>query len=289
MMNNPISVVIPLYNKEAYIRRAIESVICQTYPATEIIVVDDGSTDSSAMIIESEYPSVKLFKQKNAGVSAARNKGLSIATSSLVAFLDADDEFCTQHLHHLNNLYCKFPNYALFGNSYLQLSEHLIESQQIDYSVRNYVSEYPRNGGLIHSSTALIDKSKLDNLTIFPEGVKMGEDVYAWVKLCSLANGKVPVCSYVGAIYHDDTIGAMNSGQSKPYPEVLKAQSPLHTLDTEITAGFKKHFHEDYVRSVYKYGTRVELLRALLRVRKLYVIKFSLKFFLPISIIERFK
>lgn len=288
-MNNPISVVIPLYNKEAYIRRAIESVLNQTYSASEIIVVDDGSTDNSATIIENEYPSVKLFRQKNAGVSAARNKGLLIAQTNLVAFLDADDEFCNEHLHHLNNLYCKFPSHILFGNSYMQLSEQLVESQQLDYSVRNYVAEYPRNGGLINSSTSLIDKSKLDNLTIFPEGVRMGEDVYAWIKLCSVANGRVPVCSYVGAIYHDDTIGAMNSSQSKPYPEVLKATSPLHTIDNEITADFKKHFNEDYVRSVYKYGTRVELLRALLRVRKLYVIKFSLKFFLPISIIERFK
>ena len=87
-----ISVVIPLYNKEKYIKRAIESVLNQTFQKFEIIVVNDGSTDKSAEIVQNiKDPRIRLINQKNAGVSAARNRGIQEAKYEYIAFLDADD------------------------------------------------------------------------------------------------------------------------------------------------------------------------------------------------------
>lgn len=87
-----ISVIIPLYNKEATIRETIESVLGQNHVDFEIIVVDDGSTDSSAEIVKSiEDSRIKYFYKKNAGVSAARNSGVQIASGNYILFLDADD------------------------------------------------------------------------------------------------------------------------------------------------------------------------------------------------------
>jgi glycosyltransferase involved in cell wall biosynthesis len=84
-----ISVIVPVYNAEQHLAQCIANVLQQTYKNIEIIVVDDGSTDRSAQVAES-YP-VKLIKQQNAGVSAARNKGIDVAAGQFIHFMDADD------------------------------------------------------------------------------------------------------------------------------------------------------------------------------------------------------
>ena len=86
-----VSVIIPSYNAERWIKSTIDSVLAQTYSNIEIIVVDDGSTDESVSVISKNYPEIKLITQKNQGVAAARNKGIENASSEWIAFLDADD------------------------------------------------------------------------------------------------------------------------------------------------------------------------------------------------------
>lgn len=87
-----VSAIIPTYNRQGYVLRAIDSVLSQTVALHEIIVVDDGSTDGSAEAIQSRYGSrVTLVRQNNAGVSAARNRGVRDAKADWVAFLDSDD------------------------------------------------------------------------------------------------------------------------------------------------------------------------------------------------------
>lgn len=99
-----VSVVIPLYNKEPYVRRALESVAAQTFDDYEVIVVDDGSTDASARVVE-EFAResqlgarLRLVSQPNAGPGAARNRGLKEARGCYAAFLDADDEWLPDFL-----------------------------------------------------------------------------------------------------------------------------------------------------------------------------------------------
>lgn len=86
-----VSVIIPCYNAERYIGATIDSVLAQDQAGMEIIVVDDGSSDGSVELVRSKYPSVRLEQQANAGVAAARNKGLALAQGEWVAFVDADD------------------------------------------------------------------------------------------------------------------------------------------------------------------------------------------------------
>lgn len=98
-MNKPkFSVIIPVYNDSATLARAINSVLSQSYPAQEIIVVDDGSTDNTANVASAYADQVRYVYQPNAGVSAARNYGAEIAGGDWLAFLDADDWFYPDRL-----------------------------------------------------------------------------------------------------------------------------------------------------------------------------------------------
>ena len=93
-----VSVVIPVYNGSQYLAEAIESVLSQTYQPTELIIVDDGSTDNSAIIAQS-YKQVHYIYQPNQGVSVARNTGLLAAQGGFIAFLDADDQWPAEKLN----------------------------------------------------------------------------------------------------------------------------------------------------------------------------------------------
>jgi glycosyltransferase involved in cell wall biosynthesis len=91
-INPLVSAIIPVFNRQKYIAEAIDSVLAQTYDAIEIIVVDDGSSDDSAVIVKNyNSPHIRYHYQKNQGISAARNKGVELAIGEFYAFLDSDD------------------------------------------------------------------------------------------------------------------------------------------------------------------------------------------------------
>jgi glycosyltransferase involved in cell wall biosynthesis len=93
-----ISVVIPLYNGARYIAAAVESVLAQTLPATQILVVDDGSTDASVAVVAAYAPRVTLLQTPHGGANRARNLGVAAATGHFLAFLDADDLWTPEKL-----------------------------------------------------------------------------------------------------------------------------------------------------------------------------------------------
>ena len=98
MMGEKISVIVPVYNVEDYLERCVESILQQTYAHFELILINDGSTDSSGQICDhlaSQYENIKVYHIENAGVSNARNMGIQLATGSWVTFIDSDD-FVTQ-------------------------------------------------------------------------------------------------------------------------------------------------------------------------------------------------
>lgn len=92
-----ISVIVPVYNHEKYIGEALRSALAQSYPAHEIIVVDDGSRDDSAKVA-AEFEGVRVLKKTNGGIAAARNSGLDVASGDAFAFLDADDRWSIDKL-----------------------------------------------------------------------------------------------------------------------------------------------------------------------------------------------
>lgn len=120
--SNSVSVVIPCYNGARYLAETIRTVLAQTLAVNEIIVVDDGSTDTSAAIAESFGPPVRVIRQTNQGESIARNRGLEEATSKWVAFVDADDLWETTKIERQMDVVSKqsdvvlvFTGYRMFG------------------------------------------------------------------------------------------------------------------------------------------------------------------------------
>ena len=97
-MQEPVSVIIPTYNRAEFLKKAIDSVLAQTYPHYELLVVDDGSEDNTAELVSSYGHKLRYIKQQNRGAAAARNAGIEAARYDLLAFLDSDDWFDAEKL-----------------------------------------------------------------------------------------------------------------------------------------------------------------------------------------------
>ncbi len=187
-----ISVVIPLYNKARYIRRAIESVLKQTYTDYEIVVVDDGSTDNSVQMVEQlNCDRIKLVSQDNAGVSAARNRGIQEAAGEWIAFLDADDEWLPEKLERQISILKKNPDLVWVAGNYIREYQyyrvHNGESYRPEWFIRegvvNDVLDLLAYGNQVWTSTVLAKKEMLSKSHGFDVGLTVSEDIDLWVRI----------------------------------------------------------------------------------------------------------
>ena len=183
-MNNigNISVVIPTYNRRKTIGRSIDSVLNQTLFPSEIIVVDDGSTDGTCDYIQSNFPSIKLLHQPNKGVSAARNKGIRYADTNWIALLDSDDEWFPQKLEKQVMTLSQSPDIKFCHT----------EEIWIRNGVRvNQMKKHQKYGGhifykcldmcRISPSSVLFHQSILDDVGYFDKDLKVCEDYDLWI------------------------------------------------------------------------------------------------------------
>jgi len=133
MASVTISVIIPLYNKQREIGDTLRSVLAQTLQPTEIVVVDDGSTDGSAGAVRAiASPLVKLVTQANAGVCAARNRAIAESTGDLIALLDADDTWEPGFLEEIASMAAEFPGCGIYSTA---------------FNIVSHDGRFPRNQG----------------------------------------------------------------------------------------------------------------------------------------------
>lgn len=190
------SVVIPAFNAEKFIARSIQSVLNQTYKDFELIIIDDGSKDGTKQkISEFQNAKIKYFYQENAGVSAARNRGIQASSHDYVCFLDADDEWMSDHLDVLASLIEKYNGCGLYVTGYdlrLNNGETIHKSQQIlkkisdeDFASDDGFDILNRNGYFLNTNTVCIKREVFKNVGLFVEGVKNGEDDDMWFRIFS--------------------------------------------------------------------------------------------------------
>ena len=180
------SVVIPTYNRRKFLKRALESVYRQSLQPFEVIVVDDGSTDRTPKFVRAEYPGVDLISQDRAGVSAARNRGISNSNGDWVAFLDSDDEWHPK----------KLEKQATWWRDHSDLEILHCDEIWIRNDVRvNSKKRHTKYGGwifprclslcLISPSAAVIHKSVFSDVGVFDESLPVCEDYDLWLRICS--------------------------------------------------------------------------------------------------------
>jgi glycosyltransferase involved in cell wall biosynthesis len=182
-MNPPaISVVIPCYNGSKYLHETLKSVLAQTFPPLEVIVVDDGSTDDSAAIAESYGPPVRVIRQPNQGESVARNRGIEEANGEWVAFLDADDMWLPEKLAEQAKLMA--PEVGAVCSSDLATypdGRTKLHTPRPAFFKRARILEH---GAPCHISSLVVRR----NLPVrFPAWTKNAEDIVYYLDLCQWA------------------------------------------------------------------------------------------------------
>ena len=185
------SIILPLYNKAPYVKKALESVCAQTWRDMELIVVDDGSTDGSAALVEqflhtaSDAPSYRIITQPNSGVAAARDKGVQQAGGEYVAFLDADDWWEPAFLATMAQLIEDYPDAGLYATNYIYYKpgKTHVAIRHIPTGYINYPKAYTENGAMVvFTSAAVMPAHIFMEMGGFPVGVRLGEDFLLWAK-----------------------------------------------------------------------------------------------------------
>lgn len=222
-----ISVVIPLYNKEKQIAYTLQSVFNQTFQDFEIVIIDDGSTDGSVAEVEKFSDSrIRLVHQQNAGVSAARNRGIEEAKGELIAFLDADDEWKSEYLATQYHLYQKYPDCSVFACNYdFRDSEGKVSPTIIrkipfageDGILSNYFEVACCSHPPLWTSAVMVKKQAIQAVGGFPVGIKSGEDLLTWARLA--VNGVIAFSNLSMAIFVRNE-ALFNKDQQQRTPEI---------------------------------------------------------------------
>lgn len=184
-----ISIIIPIYNVEAYLRECIDSVLSQNYPNLEIILIDDGSTDSSSMICDDymqKYKTIQVIHKQNGGLSDARNVGLQYATGAYIFFLDSDDFLAENSISELYKLCVQYDaDIAVANFWYFFSNSKKISAQACSQNTLLTKIEAMRllleNRMIKNFAWGKLYKSSILNNLAFPVG-KLFEDVY-WTHL----------------------------------------------------------------------------------------------------------
>lgn len=205
-----ISVVIPMYNKENFIKETLDSVLQQTFTDFEVIIVNDCSTDNSGkVILECKDKRIKTIEHKtNKGLSAARNTGILNSKSDYIAFLDADDTWNENYLTTINSLIINFPEASAFATNYYEnhngklikptnatLNFSIGESRILDF-FRIYFQKVIYLVG----SSLCVKKDVLENLGLFNEKITFCEDVDFNIRFnltYKIAFSNLRLCNYL--------------------------------------------------------------------------------------------
>lgn len=228
------TVVIPLYNKEKYIQRAIKSVLAQEYHDFEIIVIDDGSTDGSLELARSvQAVNLRVISQPNHGVSSARNVGIDNAQGEFIAFLDADDQWNTDYLRTIDSLIVKYPESDIYVTAYsVHLDNNRIcHSTQLippDGCLDSYWLTLPRGYDFVWTSATVVRKQALIQAGGFRVGEQIGQDLDMWARVAR-HNPRVAYSSKMCANYN-----RIAEGNARTRVRIAWAGAFMRDLEEEL-------------------------------------------------------
>lgn len=225
-----VSVIIPLYNKVPYIEHCLQTVASQSFADWECIIVNDGSTDDSVEVVESwlaknpQYAThYALYTQKNAGVSAARNLGVSKSKGDYICFLDADDWWAPTFLEEMLALAEQYSDAGLYASNYIYYKpgKTRVGVTNVAYTEASYIN-YPRSyyqgtGMPVTSITVMMRRHVFDACGGFPEGIRLGEDFLFWAKIALLY--PIAFLDKPLAYYNNDVPASLRATRNLHAPE----------------------------------------------------------------------
>jgi len=214
-LNSLISVIIPAYNCERFLREAVESVLGQNYSPVELIIVDDGSTDGTASVARSFPETVRYLHQTNQGPAAARNRGIEHAQGSLIAFADADDLWPATKLELQLSYLVRDPKIDIV----------LGRIQQVQLSETNdgetRAEEFAEPAFSVNLGSAIMRKSVFERVGLFDETMRYSEDV-DWFMRAREAGAAIVTIDAITLFYRQHEQN-MTRGKSTSELNVLKA------------------------------------------------------------------
>ncbi|MCP4953677.1 MAG: glycosyltransferase family 2 protein [Proteobacteria bacterium] len=207
MKSNQFAVVIPLYNRAPTILRALHSVLCQKYQPSEIVIVDDGSTDDGASVVATMADSrILLISQKNSGVSRARNVGVLNTSSQYLTFLDADDTWEPEYLERQNKLINIYPDMGAYSTGYYLKypNENLMQAPircvpSVTGVLDNYFKAAAAGSNPMLTHCSCIPRHIFNEMGGFPDKVRLHEDLFLWSKIAlqyPIAHASEPLATY---------------------------------------------------------------------------------------------
>lgn len=215
------SIIIPVYNKADVLSTAIESVLRQSISDWEVIIIDDGSKDDfeSAVAPYLSDKRIRVFRQPNAGVSAARNRGIRNANGDYLCFLDADDEFLPERLETVDKMRKIYPDAPMYITAFrisfpngksIDISDAFLEKGI--YKEDDLFGYMERMSGRQFTNTCscCVAMEALRHVGMFEEGVPIGEDTDLFLRIA--AYGSCVLCGDVCAVYHRELSTATRAG-----------------------------------------------------------------------------
>jgi len=251
------SVIIPLYNKEKYVKRSVESVLNQSYKKFELIVIDDASTDNSIKHLkEINDNRIKIIyrKERGHGGYAARNLGLKLAKYEFVSFLDADDKWNKDYLLRMKDLIEKFPQINVFSCGWEEKAGNI--SKTNSYYNKNkkkrlhIIDDFYKNSYQGHNPLCTIVLTAKKEIFIdagtFPEGkCKRGGDIETWLRL--MRKEKLAWTPYIGAIYYKDVANTVTKSISDiQIPYVYYSVKDLLKIENDKQKQFEYKKYSNY-------------------------------------------
>lgn len=213
------TIILPLYNKDVFVKKTIESILKQTYTSFELLIINDGSTDDSEKIVlEFDDNRIKYFKQKNQGVSIARNFGIEKSSADFIAFIDADDLWLDNHLETLKNLIELYPNAGIYASRYqLVYKNNTVSIPSFNGIADNYkgiVSDYFYSSyrySPVHTSSISIPKKIFNSVGNFKSYISSGQDIDMWLRIAlkyPIVIGNQITASYL--VYIEESLSKTN-------------------------------------------------------------------------------
>jgi glycosyltransferase involved in cell wall biosynthesis len=256
-----ISVVIPSYNRYEFLKRAVKSVLSQIYPPKEVIVIDDGSLDTTSQI-QKDFPTIKYMYQTNRGVSSARNLGITNAKYDWIAFLDSDDEWHRDKLQKQVDFHTKNPNILMSYTDEEWIRDGKVvkipkKFQKIGLDIFRENLSYCN----IAPSSVLIHQNILKEVGFFDESLEVCEDYDLWLKIAhnkaiGVINEKL-IRKYAG---HEDQLSFKYWGMDRF--RVLALEKLLKIVNHEQKDKIRKELVKKYTllhKGALKYDKITEI------------------------------